>query len=56
MIEAGFRQKTLTVPTDPERAARALLRHFDIDALREIVSLIESELYAAGSVQPEDAV
>lgn len=32
-IAAGFRVKTITVPLDPERAARALLKHFDRDEL-----------------------
>ncbi len=33
MVEAGFRQKTLTIPQDLESAARRLVKHFDPDEL-----------------------
>lgn len=33
MIEAGFRQRTITVPSDVRKAARTLSRHFDPDEL-----------------------
>lgn len=32
-VEAGFRRKTITLPLDPEAAARTLLRHFTPDEL-----------------------
>ena len=28
MIAAGFRKKSITIPDDPEMAAKRLLRHF----------------------------
>ncbi len=40
MIEAGFRRKTLTIPTDATGAAHAILRHFDADAVAEIVAIL----------------
>jgi hypothetical protein len=33
MVEAGFRQRTLTIPKDLEGAARRLAKHFDPDEL-----------------------
>lgn len=38
MIEAGFRPRTITVPLDPHRAARTLLRHFDLAELLEALA------------------
>lgn len=38
MVEAGFRRKTITVPVDPERAARTIARHFSPDELRDLIS------------------
>jgi hypothetical protein len=40
MIEAGFRPKTITVPVDPQRAARAIQRHFTQDEVIEICALL----------------
>lgn len=40
MLEAGFRRKTMQLPTDPEGVARALLRKFTHEDLRRIVELI----------------
>ena len=40
MIQAGFRRKTITVPCDPDLAVKALLRHFDRDAIDRILYLI----------------
>jgi hypothetical protein len=37
MIEAGFRQRSITVPTDPEAAARRLRRHFEGERLERLV-------------------
>jgi hypothetical protein len=39
-IEAGFRKKTITVPLDPEAAARTLARHFTADEWEWIVQLV----------------
>lgn len=44
MVAAGFRDRTVQVPADPERAARALARLFDPAALAELVRLLESHL------------
>lgn len=33
MVEAGFRDKTVTVPVDYAKAARTLRKHFDLDKL-----------------------
>lgn len=38
MVEAGFRRKTITVPIDPERAARTIARHFPPNELRSLIS------------------
>lgn len=44
MIEAGFRQKTAQIyPTDVDRTARILLRHFEGDDLDKLVSLLITE-------------
>jgi hypothetical protein len=37
MIEAGFRQRTMTVPVDPERAAATIERHFTRAQVRQLV-------------------
>lgn len=37
-IEAGFGRKTITVPHDPVRAAKALRRHFDRDEIKLLIS------------------
>jgi len=36
-IKAGFRKKTITVPLDVDRAARALLKHFTADEIEQII-------------------
>lgn len=38
MVEAGFRAETITIPNDPEKAARRLLRHFDGERLCELIA------------------
>ena len=43
-LEAGIVKPVVQVPAEPERAARALLRHFNADELREIVELVLSAL------------
>ena len=40
MIEAGFRDKTITVPIDPERAARSIKRHFTPAQQAELISFL----------------
>jgi hypothetical protein len=42
MIEAGFREKSITIPADPVAAARRLARHFSGDQLRELIRALES--------------
>lgn len=39
-VEAGFRPRTLTIPVDPERAARTILRHFDHEQISRLVYLL----------------
>lgn len=39
MVEAGFRERTITVPADVGKAAKVLARHFDITAL--ILALVK---------------
>lgn len=36
-IKAGFRSKTVTVPVDPERAARTILKHFTNEQVHELI-------------------
>lgn len=40
MILAGLRDKTISVPVQPEKAARMLLRHFQGDDLTRLVGLL----------------
>jgi len=42
MVEAGFRQKQITIMLDPARAARTINRHFDKAQRRQLIELIES--------------
>lgn len=37
MIEAGFRDKAITIPADPRKAARRLARHFTREQFSELV-------------------
>ena len=39
-IEAGFRERTISVSLEPKKAAAALIRHFSRAQLREIVRII----------------
>jgi hypothetical protein len=41
MIEAGFRRRSITIPADPEGAARRLRRHFRGEQLDELVRLLQ---------------
>ena len=43
MIKAGFRKKTLTLPVDPEAAARTIKRHFTKDQLIELLEHLTTE-------------
>lgn len=38
MVKAGFRQPTITVPIDPAAAARRLARHFQGEALSQLIA------------------
>ncbi len=40
MIEAGFRDKTLTVSSNVDKAARTLCRHFDPDELYQAMKVV----------------
>lgn len=37
MVEAGFRRQTITIPNDPQAAARRLLRHFEGERLAALM-------------------
>ena len=50
MVEAGFREKSITIPSDPENAARRLAKHFAGDRLD---ALIASLATYRGTVQQE---
>jgi hypothetical protein len=43
MVECGFREKQITVPDDPVKAARRLLLHFQGDRLETLVRLLTAE-------------
>ena len=40
MIKAGFRQKTLTVPLDPAKAAESIKRHFNEEQIAKLIALL----------------
>ncbi len=40
MVEAGFRSQAITIPADPEGAARRLRRHFDGERLKQLTELL----------------
>lgn len=42
MVEAGFARKLITIPADPEKAARLLAKHFQTDRLDLLISKLES--------------
>ena len=48
IIEAGFRTPTISVPLDPEGAARCLLRHFRGERLDAVLQAVAN---ARGDVQ-----
>lgn len=39
-IAAGFRSKSITIPDEPEAAARRLLRHFQADRLEALLAML----------------
>lgn len=39
-IKAGFRMKTINVPLDPERAAKALRKHFTSQEIKRLISAL----------------
>lgn len=43
MVEAGFRPKTITIPVDPGRAARAIKRQFTQEQVEELVELLQDD-------------
>ncbi len=43
MVEAGFRHKTMTIPTDIEGAARTIARRFTIDEIDELIAILRGE-------------
>lgn len=44
MVEAGFRDKAITIDADPGKAARRLAKHFEGEKLRELVRLLLEEI------------
>ncbi len=40
MVEAGFRDRTISIPVDAEKAARAIRRHFTPDQIAALVDLL----------------
>lgn len=40
MIEAGFRRKMVSIPTDPTGAANAIIRNFNYDDLTTLINLL----------------
>lgn len=44
MVQAGFRTHTITVPRDPEKAARALLRAFSLDDVFQVILTLSAAL------------
>jgi hypothetical protein len=43
MVEAGFREKRISIPIDPERAARSILNHFDDEQVAQLIDELEGE-------------
>jgi hypothetical protein len=42
-VEAGFRKRTITMPREPDAAARALRRHFDATELAAIAKALQPQ-------------
>lgn len=43
MVKAGLRDETLTIPTDPAKAAVRLRKHFRGERLAELVAALTNE-------------
>ncbi len=43
MIEAGFREPTITISLDPQKAARTLARRFGPDGVAALIAALESQ-------------
>lgn len=43
MVEAGLRDRTISIPVDAEKAARAIRRHFTPDQIATLVDLLTEE-------------
>lgn len=43
MVEAGLRDRTISIPVDAEKAARAIRRHFTPDQIAALVDLLTEE-------------
>lgn len=43
MITAGFRKQTLTIPVDPQRAARIIARHFPPEQLQHLLMALQEQ-------------
>lgn len=41
-VKAGFRSPTLTIPIDPQRAAKAILKRFNADEVRHLIDLLQA--------------
>jgi len=41
MVKAGFREETITISKDPEKAARRLLRHFQGERLEALIDHLQ---------------
>lgn len=52
MVEAGFRPKLITIPADPEKAARRITLHFSREQFRELVEHAYAEYERKDNVQP----
>lgn len=40
-VKAGFRSPTITIPIDPERAAKAILKRFGAGEVRHLIALLQ---------------
>lgn len=43
MVEAGLRDRTISIPVDAEKAARAIRRHFTPDQIATLIDLLTEE-------------
>lgn len=47
LVQAGLREKTITIPVNPQRAAGAIMRHFTTEQVNELVSLLTPGAFRA---------